>query len=80
MDKIEKFLKKLSPDERGIALRIIEKVLSRDIRGLDIKKLKGEHNLFRVRKGNIRIVFFQGNSIVRIIFIGRRSKKTYKDF
>ncbi|MEK7630586.1 MAG: hypothetical protein AAB417_00955 [Patescibacteria group bacterium] len=77
MDKIEKFLRKLSQKEREVVNHIIEKVLSNDTRDLDVKKLKDEYKLFRVRKGNIRIVFFQDDSVTRIVYIRRRGEKTY---
>ncbi|MEK7576613.1 MAG: hypothetical protein AAB482_02865 [Patescibacteria group bacterium] len=78
MDKIEKFLKKLSSKERDSVQYIIEKILSDSTHDLDIKKLKGEQNFFRIRKGSIRIIFFKDNADIRIVFIGRRDDNTYK--
>jgi mRNA-degrading endonuclease RelE of RelBE toxin-antitoxin system len=57
MDKITKFLLKLSLKERNFILEIMNKILSLDLNWLDIKKLQWEDNLFRIRKGKIRIVF-----------------------
>jgi mRNA-degrading endonuclease RelE of RelBE toxin-antitoxin system len=78
VDKIEKFLKKLSVQERDSVQRIIEKILSNNTYNLDIKQLKGEQNLFRVRKGSLRIVFLKDGADIRSIFIGRRDENTYK--
>ena len=78
MDKIEKFLSKLSSKEREVAEHIIEKILSSGMSDLDVKKLEGEHNLFRVRKGNMRVVFFKEGATAYIVFIGFRDEKTYK--
>jgi mRNA-degrading endonuclease RelE of RelBE toxin-antitoxin system len=78
VDKIEKFLKKLSLKERNSAQYIIEKILLDSTHDLDVKKLKGEQNFFRVRKGSIRIIFFKDSADTWIVFIGRRDENTYK--
>ena len=78
MDSIEKFLKRLSPKEREIVEDIIKDILSNTLHNLDIKKLRGEQGLFRVRKGNIRVVFFKKRDVTRIIFLGRRNENMYK--
>ncbi|MBU2109339.1 type II toxin-antitoxin system RelE/ParE family toxin [Patescibacteria group bacterium] len=79
MDKISKALKKLSSQEKKIAKLILENIAKNDFKNLDIKKLKGHDNIFRVRKGKIRIIYKtnKDNSIF-ILTIERRSDKTYK--
>ncbi len=77
MDRIAKFLKKLTPKERKITEEIIALVSARDFSGLDIKKLKGSVNIFRIRKGNIRVIFLKEGSQININSIGRRSDTTY---
>lgn len=57
MDLIQKFLKRLDSKRRTDIVTIINKLYKRDFINLDIKKLKGEKNLFRVRKGIIRIIY-----------------------
>ena len=57
MDKILKFLMKLSEKEREIVLSIMNQVKNNDITGIDCKPLSGEKHLYRVRKWSIRIVF-----------------------
>ena len=57
---------------------IIKNILSNTLHNLDIKKLRGEQGLFRVRKGNIRVVFFKERDVTRIIFLGRRNENMYK--
>ncbi len=79
MDKIEKALRKFSEDER----KKIKEILS-DLRkiswkkNLDIKKLKGRNDIYRIRKGNIRIIFRLFKKKVLIISIERRKSNTYK--
>lgn len=79
MDKIQKFLQKLSDKNRKIVEDLIAKILNREFHGLDIKRLKGLNGLFRVRKGSIRIIFLQEEEVFRIISIDHRSESTYKD-
>jgi mRNA-degrading endonuclease RelE of RelBE toxin-antitoxin system len=57
MDKISKALKKLTIKEKEIVKAILEKIKNNSISDLDIKKLKGYDNIFRARKGKIRIIF-----------------------
>ena len=80
MKEIQKSLKKLELRERKIAESLIEKLISLNWIGLDIAKLKGTTDLFRVRKGHLRIIFKYKNDQVNIIAIDRRSEKTYKKF
>ena len=77
MDKIQKFLQKLSQKERTAIESIINQIIRRDITGIDVKKLRGEDHLFRVRKGNIRIIFSMKKDYAYIITIERRNDTTY---
>ena len=78
MDKIDKFLNKLATKQREEINETVEKILKRDFNSLDFKKLQGENKLFRVRKGKIRIVFFQEGDFVEIFDIQNRSDNTYR--
>jgi mRNA-degrading endonuclease RelE of RelBE toxin-antitoxin system len=78
MNNIEKYLKKLTSKERIKVFEILQKIKSGDLSGLDIKKLKGTENYFRVRKGDTRILFhldINGSGIIEEIV--RRSDTTY---
>ncbi|MEK7185095.1 MAG: type II toxin-antitoxin system RelE/ParE family toxin [Patescibacteria group bacterium] len=78
MNKIEKFLKRLSRDERVRVAQCIERIVNGKWgANLDIKKLKGYDEVYRVRVGNIRIIFFYKNKKTSIIAIERRSDNTY---
>jgi len=57
MDLIQKFLRKLDRKRHKIVLAVFEKLKKGDFSNLDIKKLKGDSNVYRVRKGRIRIIF-----------------------
>lgn len=76
MDKISKALKKLSVQERKELKVILGKIKSGELNGFDIKKLKGKDNIFRVRKGSIRIIFLKDKDI-SILAIERKNDNTY---
>ncbi|MDO8555279.1 MAG: type II toxin-antitoxin system RelE/ParE family toxin [bacterium] len=68
MDKIGKAVK-----------QILEKLSFGKIDGLDIKKLKGREDIFRIRKGNVRIIYqIIENNKIFILAIERRREDTYK--
>lgn len=78
MNKTEKFLKKLSIQERQSIEQIVKLITLKNFDGLDIKKLKGASNLFRVRKGKIRIVYgINTLGTVIILSVDRRNDTTY---
>lgn len=79
MDKIEKALKKLSDKEREITKFILSSLLEGEIKGLDIKKLKGREDIFRARKEKLRVIYkIDKDKKVFILAIERRSENTYK--
>jgi len=78
MDKIQKALEKLIPKERKKVKEILGELKSQRLESLNIKKLKGREDIFRIRKGRIRIVYRtdqEGN--IFILTIERRSDTTY---
>ncbi|MFC1615106.1 type II toxin-antitoxin system RelE/ParE family toxin [Patescibacteria group bacterium] len=80
MDKIDKFLKKISEKERIEIEKLVDLVVQNSVECLDCKKLKGYDNFFRVRKGKVRIIFQKNNDDNIILSIEHRSDKTYKKF
>ena len=78
MDKIEKALQKLTRRERAQVKRILQKISASDLGGLDVKKLKGRKDIFRVRVGMIRIIYQTRKGRVFILAIERRSETTYR--
>jgi mRNA-degrading endonuclease RelE of RelBE toxin-antitoxin system len=78
MNPIEKALLKFSPAERSRIEEAIRSLVSGKIVGLDIKKLKGREDIFRVRKGDIRVIYRKAdNGHITILHVGRRNDKTY---
>lgn len=78
MPNLKKLLSKLDKEEREITESLIEKIISLNWRKLDIKKLKGHQNIFRVRKGKIRIIFAKDKKDIFILAIERRRESAYK--
>ena len=77
MDKIQKALAKLLDKERKQVKVILEILSLGKINGLDVKKLKGREDIYRVRKGKIRIIYRQKENNINILAIERRSDNTY---
>ncbi|MHB8904046.1 MAG: type II toxin-antitoxin system RelE family toxin [Patescibacteria group bacterium] len=81
MDKIAKALQNLSAKERIFIKNILLKIKINSLSGFDLKKLKNCDNIFRIRKGKLRIIFKkQDDGQYFILAIERRSDKTYNNF
>ncbi|MDP2638883.1 MAG: hypothetical protein Q8P06_01800 [Candidatus Azambacteria bacterium] len=78
MDKIDKALDKLVSKERERMKNIIIALQSGCFDNLDIKKLKGFQDVFRVRKGGLRIVYRLFGKKIIILKIDKRKEDTYK--
>ena len=80
MDRIDKSFKKLDEKEKLQVKKILTKLLAGDFKNLDIKKLKGKEDIFRVRNGSIRIIYRIKNKGPFILLVERRNDKTYRLF
>ncbi len=78
MDKILKALQKFSEKERKIISKILEALRNKKTEGFDIKKLKNRDDIFRIRKGKIRILYQKKDDKIILIMIDRRNESTYK--
>lgn len=77
-DKIKKLLAKLSRKEAEVVKLLLLRVKLDDTLGLDIKRLQGHPDLFRVRKGRLRIIYRKTTSDFLLLRIDLRNEKTYK--
>ncbi len=77
MNKIDKFLKKLILEDRVFILKILHQVRSGEYDGLNVKKLKGFGNAYRVRVGRIRIIFTRVGDEITIDNVEFRNDNTY---
>ncbi|MFH1533561.1 MAG: type II toxin-antitoxin system RelE/ParE family toxin [Nitrospirota bacterium] len=78
MDKIKKFLKNLNKKEKILILKLIEKIIKNNLSKVDTKKLRGHKDLYRVRKGKIRIIFIKEKDKNTLINIDYR-KNIYNE-
>jgi len=79
VDKITKSLNKFSKTERELIKNILLKIKSGTFDNLDIKKLKGRDDVYRVRKGKIRIIYRFSKKEIYLLVIEKRNDKTYKN-
>lgn len=78
MDRIGKASTKLTPGERTWVKQILQRLIVGNTKGLNIKKLKGREDIFRVRKGDVRVIYRTVESGIFILAIERRSEDTYQ--
>ena len=80
MPSLKKLLSRFEKAERIILENLIERIFSLNLQNLDIKKLKGQNDIFRVRKGKLRIIYsLNDKKEVNILAIERRSETTYSN-
>jgi len=77
MDKIAKAINKLSIKERKAVKEILNRIKDGDFDNCDLKKLKNHGNVFRIRKGGVRIIYQLVDGQVKLLTIERRSDNTY---
>ena len=77
-DRIQKLLEKLPRKQREEIVRIVTCILMQNFTGLDVVKLVGKTNIYRVRKGAFRILFRLEKNEAHVLAIERRSENTYR--
>lgn len=77
MNKIDKFLSKLDRKERERLEPIIVAIVLNDTTSLDVKKLRGRNDEYRVRTGSIRIQYKKYGAYNFITEIEFRNDNTY---
>lgn len=79
MDKIAKTLQRLTQKERAHIKEALDLISTGQANTLDVKKLKGRNDVFRIRKGNIRLIYrLNENKQIFILTIERRNENAYK--
>lgn len=79
MDKIVKLLRKIRAKDHKAINETLARIFLRSLDGLDVKKLSGFKNLYRVRVGQYRIIYEDDGSDIWIYSVKRRDESTYKD-
>ena len=77
MDKIQKFVRKLSAGEARRVFDALEQVLTGRLSALSVKKLKGDRDIYRVRVGRVRIIFTKVHDQNIITDVDFRNDNTY---
>ncbi len=78
VDRVEKLLRRLSPQEQRAIKIILKRIKSGRVADLDVKKLKGTKSIYRVRKGSLRVIYSIGEQgTIKILALERRSDTTY---
>ena len=79
MDKIGKALKKLSAKERANIKEILLLISAGKFETLHTKKLRGRQDIFRARKGRLRVIYRVGRGgDISVLAVERRSENTYR--
>lgn len=81
MERYRKLLLRLTQKQRTVLDALIDRIKLLDLPGLDIEKLSGFVDLYRVRKGKYRIVFRKHESFGEVINLqvrGQVYKKNYR--
>jgi mRNA-degrading endonuclease RelE of RelBE toxin-antitoxin system len=76
-DRLQKNLNKLTEKEKQKIKKILLLIKAGNLSGLDVKKLKNHQDIFRVRKGGLRIIFKNSNAGIFILTVERRCKTIY---
>lgn len=79
MNQIEKFFKKIPKKDRIAIEKIIAQLLIYSFDGLDIKKLAGHKDIYRVRSGKHRIIYHDLGNCVLLQSTRKRNESTYDD-
>jgi mRNA-degrading endonuclease RelE of RelBE toxin-antitoxin system len=80
VDRMSKNLAKFPRDDRTSLLALMKRIEKNDLEGLQIKKLSGHENAYRVKKGDFRIIFSKRTSQENVLIaVERRSESTYKE-
>jgi mRNA-degrading endonuclease RelE of RelBE toxin-antitoxin system len=80
-DRIEKSLRKLSDSERRKLEGVLERIRTGKMESLDVKKLKARDDIYRARKGDLRVIFRRDDDgQIFILAVERKSDTTYNEF
>ena len=79
MNKLDKFILKLDKKNRLILEKVIYLIVSGSLSLLDLKKLKGSENMYRIRVGKIRLIFEKTKDGNKIRDLSYRDDNTYSN-
>lgn len=77
MDRLTKSLNKQSKKNRLVIFRLIDNLLKGNLKNCNVIKLTGYKDLYRLKKGRIRIIFQKIDEKIIIIKVTLRDDRTY---
>ncbi|MDP2641930.1 MAG: hypothetical protein Q8P21_01400 [bacterium] len=78
MNNVRKFIDKLNKKDKVRILEVIEQIKRGELAHLNLKKLEGKDNVYRVRKGDFRFICEKdSNRSLHVVGIGRKDDNTY---
>ena len=81
VDRIDKELGKLGKKQIDVFKKLLGMILAGNLTGLDVVKLKGHPDIYRVRKGTHRTIFTKDkDGLITVIAFEHRSDTTYHSF
>jgi mRNA-degrading endonuclease RelE of RelBE toxin-antitoxin system len=69
MERLDKFIRKINLKDAEKIYSVIEKIIKDDFKNLNIKKLRGFSDVYRVRVGKYRIIYTKKLEETRILEI-----------
>ena len=80
MDPLEKLFGRIPKKDRIRIHGALEQLLARDFSGLQRQRLKGYEDIYRIRVGNYRIIYFDDGSEIILKAVRKRNEATYSEF
>lgn len=78
VNRLQKNLNRLTRQEAQALARITQTIETGSLVGLDVKKLKGRDDVFRVRFGKYRLILKKADDHWNVLAVERRSDTTCK--
>ena len=80
MNEVQKVLAKLPKEYKTSFDILMLRLLARDFMGLNIARLKGHKDIYRVKQGRLRVIYRMDGRNLSVLEVGLRSEKTYRNF
>lgn len=80
MDKLTKYLKRLARNDLRTVELTIDLLVRGKLKNLNIKKLRGHKDVYRVRVGSTRIIYREQNGKIKLLDISKRDESTYRKY
>jgi mRNA-degrading endonuclease RelE of RelBE toxin-antitoxin system len=79
MDQIKKQWNKINEKDREKIREIFEQLNQRNFKNLKREKLQGYDNIYRIRVGKYRIIYFDDKQQIILKYLKKRDEKTYRE-